>query len=97
MIDGYQKAFDEGYRQLLRRRRGQEQVFLHVKFLRDGRIISERILEEKYACKAMSAWTARGEEFTVRNQPVEFSRFGVEAGLQRRRAFRVEAVRRFAA
>jgi hypothetical protein len=62
------------------------------RFLRGERVERERILEERYACRAMADWTARGPEYKVRNQPVELPRFGVRAGMVRK----VKYVRRAA-
>jgi hypothetical protein len=38
----------------------------------------------RYACRAMEAWTSRGTEYKVRNQPVELPRFGIRAGMVRK-------------
>ena len=49
-----------------------ERGFLHVRFLRGNCVVNEHVLEERYASRAMAAWTARGREFKVRTQPAEF-------------------------
>ena len=46
----------DAYGRMLARRNGQERVYLHVTFLRSGRVEKERILEENYACRAMENW-----------------------------------------
>jgi EvpB/VC_A0108, tail sheath gpW/gp25-like domain len=68
-----------GPSQMVARRRGEVRSFLHVQFLRENGVEKERILEAKYACRVMEAWTARGPEFTVKNHPVKLPRFGVAA------------------
>ena len=88
----YGDAFEQAYRRMEARRNGMERAFLHVVFLRGDHVEKERILEENYACRAMEAWTSRGPEFKVRNQPVELPRFGVRAGMVRK----VKYVRRAA-
>jgi hypothetical protein len=89
----YGDAFEQAYRRMEARRNGMERAFLHVVFLRGDHVEKERILEENYACRAMEAWTSRGPEFKVRNQPVELPRHGVAAPLMRTRGFRSTAVR----
>jgi hypothetical protein len=77
--------FEQGYERMVARRKGQERAFLHVRFLYGSRVVRERILEARYACRAMDAWTSQGREFRVRNQPAEFPRYGVSAGIAGRR------------
>ena len=89
----YNDAFEQAYRRMEARRNGEEQSFLHVKFLRGDRVEKERILEENYACRAMEAWTSRGPEYRVRNQPMELPRHGVTATVMRTRGLRSTAVR----
>jgi hypothetical protein len=89
----YGEAFTQAYRRMEARRNGEERAFLHVKFLRGDRVEKERILEENYACRAMEAWTSRGPEFKVRNQPAEFPRHGVTAMVMQTRGCRSTATR----
>ena len=89
----YSDAFEQAYRQMEVRRRGEERSFLHVVFLRGTCVVKERILEERYACRAMANWTARGPEYKVRNAPFQLPRFGVAATLMQTRGFRAAAVR----
>ena len=65
------------------RRKDPERTFLHVEFLRGERVEMERILEQRYACRRMADWTARGLEFRVRNRPVELR--GIRSKLTGRR------------
>jgi hypothetical protein len=80
----YNETCERAYRQMEARRRGEERAFLHVKFLRGPCVERERVLEVRYACRAMEAWTSRGTEYKVRNQPVELPRFGIRAGMVRK-------------
>jgi hypothetical protein len=89
----HEPAFEQAYRRMVARRRGEERAYLHVKFLRGDAVVKERILEERYACRKMADWTARGIEFKVRNAPVQLPRFGVAAALMQTRACRSTAVR----
>jgi hypothetical protein len=77
----HREVFRQAVRQMEAHRTGQEKSFLRVVFLHQGRVVEERVLETKYGCRRMEAWTARGPEYTVRNAPVELLRFGVGAGL----------------
>ena len=89
----YNYDFEQAYRRMEARRNGEERAFLHVRFLRGDRVEKERILEENYACRAMEAWTSRGPEFKVRNQPAEFPRHGVTAMVMQTRGCRSTATR----
>ena len=74
-------AFERAWRQMEARRSGEERSFLRVTFLIGERVEKERILEERYACRAMENWTARGSDHRVRNQPYQLPRSGVAATL----------------
>jgi hypothetical protein len=89
-------SFEQAYARMVARRNGLEQSYLHVTFLCRGRVVREQILEERYACRVMEAWTARGPEYRVRNRPFTFPRAGVAAKLLRMPGYRREA-RRFVA
>ncbi|MCX6628586.1 MAG: hypothetical protein NTW28_13255 [Candidatus Solibacter sp.] len=86
-------AFEQSYRRMEARRRGEERSFLHVQFLRGERVEKERILEERYACRAMERWTSRGCEFKVRNQPFQLPPSGVAATIMQARGLRSQAAR----
>lgn len=89
----YNHAFERAYRRMEAQRNGEERSFLHVKFLRGERVERERILEERYACRAMERWASRGPEYRVRNQPFQLPRFGAAATLMQARGLRATAVR----
>jgi hypothetical protein len=89
----YIHAFEQAYSGMVARRRGEERSFLHVKFLREDRVERERILEERYACRAMAAWTSRGPEYRVRNAPFQLPRHGVTATVMQSRGLRSTATR----
>jgi hypothetical protein len=76
----FKYQFEQAYERMVARRKGQERAFLHDRFLHGSRVVRERILEERYVCRAMDAWTSQGSEFKVRNQPAEFPRgYGVHS------------------
>jgi hypothetical protein len=89
----YGEAFTQAYRRMEARRNGEERVFLHVVFLRGTSVAKERILEERYACRAMAAWTSRGPEYRVRNAPFQLPRYGVTATVMQSRGLRSTATR----
>jgi hypothetical protein len=71
---GYQAPFDENYRQMWARRKGQEPSYLLVRFFEGSRVVSQRILEEKYACKVIVRLDRKGSRIPrgfelVRTEP----------------------------
>jgi hypothetical protein len=93
MTTAYEAAFEQAHRQMEARRKGAERTFLHVRFLHHGIAVQERILEERYACRKMGDWTARGREYTVRNEPLVLPRFGVARSVLASRGRRATATR----
>jgi hypothetical protein len=83
----------DAYERMQARRRGEERVYLHVAFLKAGSVEKERILEEHYACTAMSNWLSKGTEYNVRNHPVKLPRSGVAGAAMRSRHFRANAAK----
>lgn len=69
-------------------REPKERQFLHVRFLRGDHVEKERILEMRYACRAMEAWRSQGTQYRTQNHPFELPRAGVAAHVfaSRRRA-----------
>ena len=79
-----------------RRRTGAEPSYLLVRFLDGSGVVKQRVLEERYACRRMADWTARGEEFRVQNRPVRLPTFGAAAKIMRNRALRPYSAKFFA-
>jgi hypothetical protein len=83
------------YQRMQARRNGVERVYLHVTFLKAGRVEHEKIYEENHAITRMEDWLSKGLEFQVKNHPVKLPTSGVAAVAMRSRQFRADAAKVF--